>query len=358
MKLTDDQLHRAAALAQERLFSQLPQEEQCQHIFSEQFEQNMQRLIAEWKQGNIQPDKVHMGWQYYTRNGIAAVLLCFLLACFTMPEVVQAGCQRIIEAVETVFEEYTEYRYHSDAAGDTEFVPLQFGYLPEGMVETDRDEQEALLYLFYESEKFYFLLNQEQITSDDAITYIVDTEDAMQQVIEIQGEDVQFIYKENRIQFIWLHGACRITGQTNLSEDEVIKILENVEFGENDFTPNYVEKEMNYETIEPEYIYQYLLDRGVSEEKLNRLSFNTLESIFRQAEANQFTDIQVQQYIDGQISIMESPRSYSGADEAVLSEDGSTFITSYGEVPNLMQRYHGKYTGEHPTEVEKFYSDQ
>lgn len=358
MKLTDDQLHRAAALAQERLFSQLPQEEQCQHIFSEQFEQNMQRLIAEWKQGNIQPDKVHMGWQYYTRNSIAAVLLCFLLACFTMPEVVQAGCQRIIEAVETVFEEYTEYRYHSNAAGDTEFVPLQFGYLPEGMIETEREEHPTRLFLSFDKGSSYIIVNQTLLTEETGVTYGIDTEDALTKIFMINNNQVRFIYKENRIHFIWLHGAYQITGQTNLPEDEVIKILENVEFGENDFTPNYVEKEMNYETIEPEYIYQYLLDRGVSEEKLNRLSFNTLESIFRQAEANQFTDIQVQQYIDGQISIMESPRSYSGADEAVLSEDGSTFITSYGEVPNLMQRYHGKYTGEHPTEVENFYSEQ
>ena len=358
MKLTDDQLHRAAALAQERLFSQLPQEEQCQHIFSEQFEQNMQRLIAEWKQGNIQPDKVHMGWQYYMRNSIAAVLLCFLLACFTMPEVVQAGCQRIIEAVETVFEEYTEYRYHSNAAGDTEFVPLQFGYLPEGMVETEREEHPTNLFISIDKEDIYIVIDQTLVTENSGFAYIADTEDAEQKIIRVHDEEVYFIYKENRIQFIWLHGAYHITGQSNLPEDEVVKILENVEFGENDFTPNYVEKEMNYETIEPEYIYQYLLDRGVSEEKLNRLSFNTLESIFRQAEANQFTDIQVQQYIDGQISIMESPRSYSGADEAVLSEDGSTFITSYGEVPNLMQRYHGKYTGEHPTEVENFYSEQ
>lgn len=138
----------------------------------------MQRLIAEWKQGNIQPDKVHMGWQYYTRNSIAAVLLCFLLACFTMPEVVQAGCQRIIEAVETVFEEYTEYRYHSNAAGDTEFVPLQFGYLPEGLDEIEREENADSIDLLYMDETTgqYFNIYQKILTEINNSTYIVDTE--------------------------------------------------------------------------------------------------------------------------------------------------------------------------------------
>ena len=32
-------------------------------------------------------------------------------------------------------------------------------------------------------------------------------------------------------------------------------------------------------------------------------------------------------------------------EEAVLSEDGSTFITSHGEYPNLLQRYKSQYTG-------------
>ena len=42
----------------------------------------------------------------------------------------------------------------------------------------------------------------------------------------------------------------------------------------------------------------------------------------RQAEANDFTDAQVQQYIEGQISIMIDSQIISH-EEAVLSEDGS-----------------------------------
>ena len=49
----------------------------------------------------------------------------------------------------------------------------------------------------------------------------------------------------------------------------------------------------------PEEVYQYLLNRGVSSDHLNMLNDEILENAMRQAEANDFTDVQVQQYIEG-----------------------------------------------------------
>ena len=114
--------------------------------------------------------------------------------------------------------------------------------------------------------------------------------------------------------------------------------------------PAFAAEGSGYDNVDEDFVYQYLLDKGVSADKLDKLPLDTLDSTFRQAEANNFTNTQIQQYIDGQISILESPQTYSGQDEAVLSEDGNTIITSYGEVPNLIKRYHGKYTGENVSE--------
>lgn len=109
--------------------------------------------------------------------------------------------------------------------------------------------------------------------------------------------------------------------------------------------PVFAKEGSGFDNLSPEEVYQYLLDRGVSSEQLNLLNDEILESAMRQAEANDFTDAQVQQYIEGQISIMIDSQIISH-EEAVLSEDGSTFITSHGEYPNLLQRYKSRYTGE------------
>ena len=106
----------------------------------------------------------------------------------------------------------------------------------------------------------------------------------------------------------------------------------------------------NFENLSSEDVYQYLLDRGVAGDKLDLLNDEILESTMRQAEANDFTDTQVQQYIDGQISIVTAPQTISH-EKGVLSEDGSTFITSHGEYPNLLQRYKSQYAGENTDQV-------
>lgn len=230
MKLNEKQLRRAALLAQQRQQYQAWNARPEQHSFSASFEQTMQQLIHQLQQHQLAQNKAPMGWQYYMRNSIAAVLLCFLLACVTMPEAVMAGCQKVIQAVETVFERYTEFQYHSSAAGTTAFVPMQFGYLPDGMVEEKYRETETSIHILYRNNNTYFMMVQELLMQDDGIVYGVDTEDAEQQIMQIHGEEVRFIYKENRIHFIWLHDAYHITGQTNLPEHEVIKILEHITF--------------------------------------------------------------------------------------------------------------------------------
>ncbi|MFR6290058.1 MAG: DUF4367 domain-containing protein [Peptococcaceae bacterium] len=230
MKLSEEQLRRAALLAQQRQQYQTWNARPEPHQFSASFEQTMQQLMAQLQQHQLAQNKAPMGWQYYMRSSIAAVLLCFLLACVTMPEAVMAGCQKVIQAVETVFERYTEFQYHSSAAGTTAFVPMQFGYLPDGMVEEKHRETETSIHILYRNDNTYFMMMQELLMQDDGIVYGVDTEDAEQQLMQINGEEVRFIYKENRIHFIWLHDAYHITGQTNLPEHEVIKILEHITF--------------------------------------------------------------------------------------------------------------------------------
>ena len=225
-KISEKELRQAAVQAEAYLQAQLPAPESCTDHGSAQLEQTLQKLLAQVQRGEITPAPLHMGWQYYTRNSAAAVLLCFLLACITMPEAVMAGCQTVIQAVKSVLVEYTEFHYTSTAPADTKFVPLQFGYLPEGLVETEREENETELFLSFDKDNTYIIITQKLLSEDTSHTYIVDTEDAEQKTLTIQGEEVHFIYKENRIQFIWLHGSYKITGQSNLPEDEVIKILE------------------------------------------------------------------------------------------------------------------------------------
>lgn len=230
MKFTEEQLRIAAKQADDRLFTQLPDEAACMdYTFSETFEQNMAQLIEQVKADRIAPAKVPMGWRYYTRNGLVAVLLCFMLSCIAMPDVVLAGYQKLVEVIETVVTEYTEYRYHSNETADAEFVPVTFGWLPEGMEEVERNLTERRMNVYFENESRYFDFSQKILTEENGMTYIIDTENADIETYYIGSETVQLVLKSGAYDYTWVHGKYLISGQTNLSSEEIVKILDSLQ---------------------------------------------------------------------------------------------------------------------------------
>lgn len=233
MKFTEEQLRLAAKRVDERLLAGLPDETECiNYEFSDSFEQKMNTLIEQVKNNEISPAKVAMGWQYYTRNGLVAILLCFMLTCISMPEAVLAGYQKLVEVIETVVTEYTEYRYHSNETADAEFVPVTFGWLPEGMEEVETRIRKTSLYVSCKSQNNYFKLTQRMITENKDITYIVDTEDAEVETRYIGTESVELIFEDGAYNFVWLHETFHLKGQSNLSSDEIMEILKNLKFTE------------------------------------------------------------------------------------------------------------------------------
>ncbi|MBQ3206142.1 MAG: DUF4367 domain-containing protein [Peptococcaceae bacterium] len=229
MKLNDTQLQRAAALADAIELSFLPDKEHCpKHNFSPQFEANMQTLIKQVRQNKIKPYRVFMGYAYYAKRSIAAVLIAFLLACVTVPEAVIAGYHKLIDVIEHVVTEYTEYKYHSTVPGDAQFVPLEFGYLPEGMEVVERYEDDTELYILLRSENNHFIIKQLLVTEEDSLKYIVDTEDAYVETKSIFGVNLDLIYKDDLIQYVWQYDKYHVSGRSNLPIDEVEKILNNL----------------------------------------------------------------------------------------------------------------------------------
>lgn len=196
-------------------------------VYSEQFTERMDTMLVQQRKGQIKAAEYFMGWQYYTKRGIAAVLLCFLLACVTMPEAVLAGYHKLIEVVETIFEEYTEYRYtvNEDGAIEEVFRPIQLNYLPNNLMEDNKRITNSSLKLVYcNVNKQYFIIYQKLMTEQNMVTYLVDVENT--KTLQIKGTEAKFKIKDEAIYFMWLNERYFINGQTNLTEEELVKILE------------------------------------------------------------------------------------------------------------------------------------
>lgn len=229
MKISEEQLYRAAKLADAIDLATLPDEAHCpKHEFSPEFEARMQKLIQQVENGEIPQAKAFMGYSYYAQRGAAAVLIAFLLTCVTMPETVIAGYHKLMDVIENVVTEYTEYKYHSRVPGTAVFTPLQFGYLPEGMKAVEWYEDENELKVTYNTNEHYFILRQQLVTENSTLNFVIDTEDAFVKSDLLRGITVTYIYKDDVITYAWTYDKYHISGKCNLSTEELEKILNNL----------------------------------------------------------------------------------------------------------------------------------
>lgn len=233
---SEEELYAAAEEAQEYLLSLLPSEDSCPpHEFSRAFTAKVEGIYKQLRACTLPHKRAALGWPYYARRTAAVLFLCLVLTCVAMPEAVMAGYQRLVEIVETIFEDYTEFRYRTGAVEETEFVPLTLGYLPEGMKEVRRYEVPERVTLVYEDKQGkHFEIDQKILDKNDKITYVIDMARVPTGLDSAKRENMEFIhqdkYGEERISVIWLYEGYRIVIQSNLPEEEIVKIINHIEF--------------------------------------------------------------------------------------------------------------------------------
>ena len=104
-KISDEEIEEACRLLMAYEVATIPPEDRYPHTRSEDYTAYMDNLMASSRAGTLTAPKVPMGWQYYTRKGLAAALIAALLAGIAMPERVMAGYKWLVEVVEQFIED-------------------------------------------------------------------------------------------------------------------------------------------------------------------------------------------------------------------------------------------------------------
>ena len=205
------------------------------HIFHGKFRLDMAALIHEVKRGAVEAAKYSMGFTFYAKQCIAAVLILFALSCIAMPETVLAGYHKLIEVIETVFEDYTEYRYrvNDDGGIEEKFKPLKLGYLPEGMEEQYKIAYNDSIEVSYrDNTNLYLDIYQKSVPIDSKSVYVIDSDGVKGEKIILENGIEVDIFKSieyNEIRYVGKYAEYRITGMTNLSKNVLINILSCIE---------------------------------------------------------------------------------------------------------------------------------
>lgn len=220
----DGLLDRYAPEAGELWLSALP-EQAPEHEFSPKFRRKVEKLLRRQRRSPA----VNSALRYGRRA--AAFALVFLTLSFSCLMTVNAAFrERVIHAVVQVFQDFTEFVYTSDSPAVEEPGNLVFTYLPEGMEEQAREQDELGFYVYMENLEGEFIeLDQSLVENGTEMLLGLDTENAKVTYFEVHGVDAVGIEKGLDHTIHWTEGNFVYTLSGTIPMEEVKLIAEGIQ---------------------------------------------------------------------------------------------------------------------------------
>lgn len=192
------------------------------HNFSSQFEHNMNKLIK-----NIgRKEKAQAAGKVIGKFAVtAATVMGIMFGGFLTQQEVYAAVGNVIRSIFSTHDKYTYQDNSEDIVFDD---TIRLGYVPDGY------ELRSVYYmgnanlLTYESEDEKSLYFNYSLAEDSSIT--VDNESHSYKEI-IEYNEMFYFYKSEQDDFntiIWFDGKYAYSIDAQISEDEIIKIAENI----------------------------------------------------------------------------------------------------------------------------------
>ena len=219
----DELLDRYAPEAGELWLSALP-DPAPEHEFSPKFRRKVEKLLRRQRRSPA----VNAALRYGRRA--AAFALVFLTLSFSCLMTVNAAFrERVIQAVVQVFQDFTEFVYTSDSSAVGKPGNLVFTYLPEGMEEQDREQDEVEFYVYYESPDGAFVeLSQILVEDGTEVLLGLDTEDAEFIDLTVHGTEAVGIVKGLSHTIHWTEGQFVYTLSGTIPMEELEKVAEGI----------------------------------------------------------------------------------------------------------------------------------
>ena len=219
----DGLLDRYAPEAGELWLSALP-DPAPEHEFSPKFRRKVEKLLRRQRRSPA----VNSALRYGRRA--AAFALVFLTLSFSCLMTVNAAFrERVIQAVVQVFQDFTEFVYTSDSSAVGKPGNLVFTYLPEGMEEQDREQDEVEFYVYYESPDGAFVeLSQILVEDGTEVLLGLDTEDAEFIDLTVHGTEAVGIVKGLSHTIHWTEGQFVYTLSGTIPMEELEKVAEGI----------------------------------------------------------------------------------------------------------------------------------
>ena len=213
-KTLDNLLYYAAQEASKELVDEMPAPESVE--FSYEHKRKMKKLFKNSKK---------ISTKSYLKRASAIVAVFIIISGISIASV-QAWRIRFLNFIMHITESNTELRYKENDTESSSYSADDGNLesVPNGFKLSESRNSSGKIYLRFENKNLTFSLYIRQLDS----TLNVDTENADAKVIKLNGKDAFITEKGDIISIIWNSETKSFALSGNLSEEEIIKIAENI----------------------------------------------------------------------------------------------------------------------------------
>ena len=207
---------------EEKYIHSVPDNDDIDYQFSEEFERKMQTMI---KRERL---KRKYGVPVKTWKRVAAMFIIVMSGILVPTMSVDAVREKVFSYIRNFYETYTSTQYFVQEDKE-EFVPMYPSYVPEGYELVLEDSGDDYLVLSYEQKDKDSLIIQQEIIRDKMIVH-TNNEFEGQETCEVHEETAVINYSEDGIITLsWDKGQYRyMLTVTNMTKNEVIKVAESL----------------------------------------------------------------------------------------------------------------------------------
>ena len=225
MKITDELLYAHAAAGQALWLSTLPDPAELDpFVPSRWFQRKMKKLLRQCRR----TPRVNTAIRYTKRVALAALVSAMVI--FSSLMTVASFRAKVVEVITEVFDTLTSYIFRPGEAESAPLSEVEFGWLPEGMVEVFSESDEYFRYIRFENNTSFLIFTQEVVVDNSAIRDVEDSEFANVETIPLDGTTANFTTNKGLNRIVWTTNRNIIVVQGNLSHDDILLVAEKIIF--------------------------------------------------------------------------------------------------------------------------------
>lgn len=226
MKITDEMLFESASEAEDIWLRTLPDTKIFpEHKFSPKFERKMKKLIRKSRRSKQ--------IEFIVNSSKKVAIFCVIVFSLTFSQLmtVKAYREQFIQAVIEIYQTLTSFKFSSGENVEQPVGNISYSYFPDGNYEMEIiQNQGGRYYVEFKSvdSEDYIRVKQNAISSGSKATSYLDSEDAEQRQISINGYDGILLNKKGKIIIQWITDYYVFQISSNLDETEVIKFANGI----------------------------------------------------------------------------------------------------------------------------------